>query len=281
MREKLFVFLQSLLPQHLLSQLAGWVANSRNHWIKNRFIHWFMERYQIDLSEAVIEAPEAYATFNDFFTRALKPETRPIAADSNAIACPVDGTIAQIGYVHENHLLQVKDHYFNLEALLGGDNQLAEAFYDGAFATFYLAPNNYHRIHMPLKGRLTKTLFIPGKLFSVNRITTDLVPDLYARNERLVTVFDTAAGPMAVILVGAMIVGSMQTNWMQRPIKSRQIQINTPNRTIELEKGAELGQFKLGSTVICLFGKDKIEWIENASFHQPVKFGQNLGNLIK
>lgn len=281
MRDKLFVFLQSLLPQHLLSQAAGWLANSRTPWIKDRFIHWFMDRYHIDLSEAVIEEPEAFDSFNDFFTRALKPEARPITAEPDAIACPVDGTIAQMGYAHENHLLQVKDHYFTLEALLGGDNQLAEAFHDGAYTTLYLAPHNYHRIHMPIKGRLTKTLFIPGKLFSVNRITTDLVPDLYARNERLVTVFDTAAGPMAVILVGAIVVGSMQTVWMQHPLKSRQIQINTPHRTIELDQGAELGQFKLGSTVICLFGKNKINWLDSLTLNQPVKFGQNLGNIIK
>lgn len=279
MNDQFNVFLQSITPQHLISRLAGWLANCETPWLKNRLIHSFMKHYPIDLSEAEIEQPEAFKTFNEFFTRTLKPGARVITREPNAIACPVDGDVAQIGYLKQNLLLQAKEQYFTLESLLGGDNQLAEAFYDGAYATLYLAPHHYHRVHMPFNGRLVKTLFIPGRLFSVNQMTANLVPNLYARNERLVTVFETTIGPMAVIFIGAMIVGSIQPIWLPNPIKSRRPLVSTPSRALALVMGDELGQFKLGSTVICLFGPNAIKWCETLMPQQSIQVGQLIGSI--
>lgn len=271
--------LQSLVPQHLLTQFAGKLANAKTPWFKNFLIHRFMKTYNIDLSEAVIQSPEDFASFNDFFIRQLQPAARPICDGSREIASPVDGSVAQIGTIAINQLLQAKGFLFDLEALLGGDHELAEKFYDGSFATLYLAPSNYHRIHMPLDGTLTQSIYVPGKLFSVNTKTTDVVPNLFSRNERLITVFDTPAGKMAVILVGAMIVGSIQTTWMAEPIRGKQITREVVPTDASFEKGDELGFFKLGSTVILLFEKDRIQW--NSAFQpgSPIQMGQCLAAM--
>src|SRR5579862_5099450 len=199
--------LQNLIPQHLLSRLSGQIAESRHPWLKNKLISYFMKHYHINMHEAIRENPQDYLSFNDFFIRQLKPNLRPICPGENAIASPVDCCIAQIGQAKSNQLLQAKDFYFDLENLLGKDVALAKKFYDANFATLYLAPSNYHRVHMPLTGTLVKSIYVPGKLFSVNRMTSELVPHLYSRNERLITVFETETGPMAIILVGALIVG--------------------------------------------------------------------------
>lgn len=276
MLKRLFVIIQYLLPQHLLSVCLGKAANCRHEALKNWAIKRFVKAYRVDLSEAIHENPEHYPTFNDFFIRRLKPEARPIADNSNAMICPADGTIAEIGSISQNQLLQAKNSYFDLEALLGNDTDAAKQFYNGNFATVYLAPNNYHRVHIPCDARLTKTIFIPGKLFSVNRITTDLIPNLYSRNERFVALFETATGPMAVILVGALIVGSMQMAWMDQPIRANHIISESLKTPKNFKKGDELGYFKLGSTVVVLFGKDAIDWQADLNTGTQVKVGQNI-----
>ena len=188
--------------------------------------------------------------------------------------------ISQLGSISKNQLLQAKDFYYDLETLLGGDPALSSLFYDGSFATLYLAPRDYHRVHMPLTGNLVKSIYIPGKLFSVNKMTSEIIPELYAQNERLVTLFNTTAGPMAVVLVGAMIVGNIQTVWMNEPVRSNKSQISLPSAEIHLRKGAELGYFTLGSTVIVLFGKNKAVWSNAIHAESNVKVGQLLGNII-
>ncbi|HEX4044613.1 MAG TPA: archaetidylserine decarboxylase [Gammaproteobacteria bacterium] len=275
MKNQLFIYLQYCLPQHLLSHCLGWLAESRVPWLKNFLIINFIKLYHIDLNEAEITDPKAYLSFNQFFTRQLKLTQRPIASEPDGIVSPVDGTIAQIGRIHKNQLLQAKQCYFDLESLFAGDTALASDFQDGAFTTIYLAPNNYHRVHMPVAGQLIKTVYVPGKLFSVNRITTELLPQLYSRNERLITVFNTPMGPMAVILVGALIVGSIQTVWMKQPIRDNHT--STAPDNLMLAKGAELGHFKMGSTVLLLFGKDKIQWLEQMQSNKPIRLGELLG----
>ena len=278
------VYAQYLLPQHLLTSLMGCVAESQHPWFKNRLIHRFIKTYKVDMSEAAIENPEAYPTFNNFFIRQLKPGLRPIVQEVQAIASPADGTIAQIGQIHKNQLLQAKNFYFDLDTLLGGDSELTSTFYNGSFATLYLAPHNYHRVHMPLSGRLEKTIYVPGKLFSVNRITSSIIPQLYARNERLIALFATPAGPMAVILVGAIIVGSIQTVWMQQPMRTKRIIteiFSNKSDKIELNKGDELGHFQLGSTVILLFAQNKITWAPALTSTATIKFGQFLGKIFE
>jgi phosphatidylserine decarboxylase len=265
------------MPQHALSHFAGWLAESRWTWLKNRLIHYFINRYQVDTSAALLTDIADYPTFNSFFTRRLKPELRPLVQAPNELASPVDGSISQIGHIEKNRLFQAKGFHFSLETLLGGDTHIANEFIDGEFTTIYLSPKDYHRVHMPLTGTLRKTIFIPGKLFSVNPQTAQTIPQLFARNERLVCIFDTDIGPMAIILVGAMLVGSMKTIW-EMPPRSSTIQTQTYDN-IRIERGAELGHFKMGSTVIALFAKDKIEWPPHLTENSTVQMGSFLGKI--
>lgn len=277
MANALTVHLQKILPQHWLSRMMGKLGSTRTPWIKNWMINRFIHTYQVDMAIARLEHPDDYPDFNHFFIRQLKSDARSIAQDANAIASPVDGLIAQIGTVRNNTLLQAKSFYYTLESLLG-DKVLAETFNDGSYATLYLAPRDYHRVHMPLSGKLVQSRYIPGKLFSVNRMTSDLIPNLFTRNERLVLEFETEAGPMAVILVGAMIVGNIQTMWMDKPVRSAHPVTTTP-ANIHLQKGQELGHFTLGSTVILLFGKDKIHWEQTCKADKTVVLGEALGQI--
>jgi phosphatidylserine decarboxylase len=278
MVKNLLAYSQYLLPQHALSQLMGLLAESHHEGVKNFLIKQFMRRYPVDMTSAVIEDPTAYPTFNSFFIRQLKPGLRPIATDD--IASPVDGTIAQIGQINKHLLLQAKDFYFDLKTLLGNDETLAQDFYDGSFATFYLAPHNYHRIHMPLSGKLEKMIYVPGKLFSVNRITSQVVPNLYSRNERLVCTFNTAASKMVVVMIAAMIVGQIQTTWLPCPIRGKEMQsFSYVDENIVLGKGDELGYFKTGSTVIVLFQKNKVKWSPEMLPGESVVFGGPLGSI--
>jgi phosphatidylserine decarboxylase len=279
MLKQLLCYFQYILPQHLLSTLMGKLGDSTTGWVKNSFIDFFCRAYTINLSEAERENPRDYVSFNDFFTRALKPGSRPIDQTVGGIVSPADGTIAQLGNIQQQQLLQAKGMYFNLTTLLGGDKDAAALFHNGSFSTIYLAPHNYHRVHMPLAGRLLRSIYIPGKLFSVNRMTSQLIPNLYARNERLVLLFDTEAGAMAVILVGALIVGSMQTVWMDKPIRSSKIEIAQPTRELYLEKGAELGRFKMGSTVITLLPQNNLRWSSQCIADTPVITGELLATL--
>ncbi|MBP6682502.1 MAG: phosphatidylserine decarboxylase, partial [Halioglobus sp.] len=253
--DKIFIFLQHILPQHLLSRCTGALADLRHPlWLKNWLIHVFIRQFKVDMSEAADPDPRSYASFNAFFTRPLREDARsPAEAD---VICPADGAISQLGDIRGGRIFQAKGQSFSTWELLGGDSERAGLFADGRFATIYLAPRDYHRVHMPLAGRLTATSYIPGKLFSVNRVTAESVPRLFARNERLVCYFDTAAGPMAMILVGAMVVAGIETVWSGQvaPPTSEPVlrdYVAVP-RVIELAQGEEMGRFKLGSTVILL-----------------------------
>lgn len=270
-RDKLFVTLQYLIPQHGLSRLVGMLARSEVPWIKTTFINIFMKRFGIDLSEAQIEDPDQFETFNAFFTRALKPDARPLEAAAPAdIACPADGAVSQLGAIRANQVFQAKGHDYSLYDLLGGDSALASEFTNGQFATIYLSPRDYHRVHMPVTGTLRETRYVPGDLFSVNEATANGVPNLFARNERLVCIFDTERGPVAVILVGAMIVAGIETVFSgQVTPLPKQVVTTDYQRTapITLEKGDELGRFLLGSTVVLLFPEGK------ANFEPDLKAG--------
>ncbi len=270
MKKRVFLLLQYILPQQWLSAAMGRLAESRSVRLKNFLISRFQKRYRVDMTDAKLTEINDYPSFNSFFIRELKAGCRPIAAGQDTIASPADGVIAQIGRIKQNQLLQAKGFDFTLDALLGGEATEAKEFLDGQYATLYLAPHNYHRVHMPLDGRLLKTVYIPGKLFSVNAITSAAIPNLYARNERLIAFFETSAGPMAVILVGAMIVGSIQTVWMDHPIKSKKPITTTYTNPIFLAKGAELGHFKLGSTVVLLFN-NQISWEPHILANSPIQ----------
>ncbi|WP_339648924.1 archaetidylserine decarboxylase [Halopseudomonas pelagia] len=281
MRERLFVISQYLLPQHLLSRLAGCLANCTWAWVKNPFIGWFIKRYGVDMQEAEQTDPLAFACFNDFFTRALKPGARPLAPELDSILCPADGTISQLGKIEHGRLFQAKGQSFSVLELLGGNPEHAALFQGGEFATVYLSPKDYHRVHMPCGGTLTDMVYIPGKLFSVNQITAENVPELFARNERVACLFDTNHGPMAVVLVGAMIVASVETVWAglvappTRQLKAERYGQAAPT----LERGAEMGRFKLGSTAIVLFGPGHAAWDPAMRAGAAVSMGQALGKL--
>lgn len=277
-----FVLLQRLLPQHLLSRLALRLTRSRVTWWKRWQIDWFIRRYQVDMSVAQTTDPQTHPHFNAFFTRALKPGARPLAAGEDTIVSPVDGTVSQAGIADRDRLLQAKGHTYTIDALLGGDEDLATAFYDGPFTTAYLAPRDYHRVHMPLAGRLRMMRYVPGSLFSVNDTTTHLVPGLFARNERLVSLFDTAAGPMAVVMVGAMLVSAMETVWSDgvihaRPGRRPRTWRYEGERGRILQRGEEMGRFNMGSTVIVLFGRGRAAWSDHVAAGKTLRMGEMIG----
>ncbi|HVY53054.1 MAG TPA: archaetidylserine decarboxylase, partial [Gammaproteobacteria bacterium] len=241
-KKRLFILLQYIVPQHFLSYLMGLAANSTCKKLKNYMISRFIRRYNVDMSIAQIENPEDYPSFNAFFTRAVKNSARPVAAGNNTVVNPVDGCLSQIGTMQDDTLLQAKGVYYSLTSLLG-NHPSAASFQNGSFATFYLSPRDYHRVHMPLEGKLVETIYVPGKLFSVNATATEMIPHLFSRNERLVCLFESPAGPMAVILIGAMLVGQIQTIW---GLIEKSKKIVTRNyidqEDIFLSKGAELGK---------------------------------------
>ncbi|WP_220804172.1 archaetidylserine decarboxylase [Pseudomonas sp. NCCP-436] len=283
MKQRLFILSQYLLPHHLLSRLIGCVAECRIGWLKNRLISWFVRQYQVDMSQAQIEDPRAYEHFNAFFTRALKDGARPLDQTPGAVLCPADGAISQLGSIEHGRIFQAKGHSFSATELLGGDAERAAPFMGGQFATVYLSPRDYHRVHMPLTGTLKEMIYVPGRLFSVNQTTAENVPELFARNERVVCLFDTERGPMAVVLVGAMIVASVETVWAglvtppRRALRSTRYDAEA-RAPIELAKGAELGRFKLGSTAIVLFGPNQVRWAEELGSGSAVRMGQLLGH---
>jgi phosphatidylserine decarboxylase len=245
--------------------LVGYLAAARLGFVSHALMKLFIRAYGINMAEARYENPSDYASFNDFFTRPLKDGARPVVTDEQTLTHPVDGAISQAGAIAGDQLLQAKGHFYTVKALLGGDDNTAAAFQDGTFACIYLAPKDYHRIHMPIAGTLREMIYVPGELFSVNPLTAANVPGLFARNERVVTIFDTAAGPMALVLVGATIVASIETVWagtVTPPTGSEvfrwQYPAEGPN-AVHLEKGAEMGRFKLGSTVVLTFAKDAVE----------------------
>lgn len=251
LRDRLFIALQHALPQAALSRLAGRLAESRTPWLKKLLIQQFARHYRVDMQEAAEPNLDTYACFNDFFTRALAPAARPLGDE---LVSPADGEVSQLGAIHEGRILQAKGHHYSVDALLGGASRWSQPFKNGHFATVYLSPRDYHRVHMPCAGTLKRTVYIPGQLFSVNQTTAANVDNLFARNERLVCHFDTDAGPMALVLVGAMIVAAIETVWGgQVKPHAGQIQREDFRHGVRLEKGQEMGRFKLGSTVIACF----------------------------
>ena len=254
MSDRLAVLAQYLAPKQALTRFAGVVAGARGGAATTALIRWFIARYGVNMAEAAQPDPAAYAGFNEFFTRALQPGTRPLA--SADFLCPVDGAISQFGAIEGGRIFQAKGHDYSATAMLGGDGALAAHFHGGSFATLYLSPRDYHRIHMPCAGRLLRMVHVPGELFSVNPATARGVPGLFARNERVVCVFDAENGPWVLVLVGATIVGSMATVWHgvvnpRRP--GRVCDWAYLDQAIDLPRGAEMGRFLLGSTVVMLF----------------------------
>lgn len=283
MKNLLFIWLQYLLPQHLLSRLTGWFADSDIPWIKNNLIKIFIRHFNVDMSEAEQAMPVLYKNFNAFFTRKLKPDARPLEGGENTIVSPADGAISQIGDINNDNIIQAKGQDYSATTLLGGDPDLASLFTDGKFVTIYLSPKDYHRVHMPYGGKLKKMIYIPGDLFSVNNVTAENVSNLFARNERLVCLFETDRGPMAMVLVGAMIVAAIETVWAGQITPLPRDIISTdysqPRDNIHLGKGEEMGRFKLGSTVILLFGKELMDWVDSLPAQSSVKMGQALGEF--
>ena len=269
---------QSFLPQHSLSRFAGRIANCKQRWIKNTLIHGFIRHYNVDMTLAVEENPHRYVHFNHFFTRALKPEMRPISNNTRDIVSPVDGTISQIGDIRKNQLIQAKKINFNLQELLGGVTKIATPSQGGKFATFYLAPQDYHRVHIPYRGELKEMVYVPGCLFSVDDHTTKKLPNLFVRNERVIILFSTPVGPMAVILIGAMLVGNIHITWEGNIIPATKRHIyhwHYLDNKISLTKGQEIGRFQLGSTVIILFSAHRITWLTEL-LGRKVIYGQKI-----
>jgi phosphatidylserine decarboxylase len=280
--DAIFIFLQHIVPQQLLSRCTGWLARLRHPvWLKDRAIGLFIRHFGVDMSEAAEPDHRAYPSFNAFFTRPLKAGARPLAAAD--VVCPADGTVSQLGALQDGLIFQAKGRYYSTEELLGGDGGRAGLFAGGSFVTIYLSPRDYHRVHMPIGGRLTATTYVPGRLFSVNPTTADNVDRLFARNERLVCHFDTPAGPMAMILVGAMIVAGIETVWSgqvapppREPVYRDYAGLPAP---VELEKGEEMGRFMLGSTVILLFPRDSVEWDSSCQAGGTTRLGETLAKL--
>lgn len=280
MSDRLAVLPQYLIPKQALTMLMGRLASKQAGSLTTSVIRWFVQRYQVNMQEAANPDPAAYATFNEFFTRPLREGTRPLS-DSRWI-CPVDGTVSQIGPIAGDQIFQAKGHRYSSQALLGGDAALARQFDNGHFATIYLSPRDYHRIHMPQTGRLLRMIYVPGDLFSVNPTTARGVPGLFARNERVVCIFEGEADQFALVLVGATIVGSMTTVWhgVVNPPRSKQIRSwSYEDQQITLQKGEEMGRFLLGSTVVMLMPSDALkafnsDW--NAS--TPVRLGEAMAD---
>ena len=284
--------MQHLLPQHGISRIVHAAARSRTPWFKDLLIRAFMRGFKPDLSDAVQSDPLSYGSFNDFFTRALRPGTRPLPTDPAALACPVDGTVSELGDIDDDRLLQAKGRHYTLGALLAGREDWVARFRGGRFATIYLAPYNYHRIHMALPGVLRDAWFVPGRLFSVNRTTADGVADLFARNERVNLLFEDTAPTSgglhhALLFIGALNVGSMDTVWHgevapRRPRRlTRLATASTPGAApFSAARGEEVGRFNMGSTVILLFPPGSIAWRANLASGRTVRMGETLGHRL-
>lgn len=283
---RLLVALQYLLPQHLLSRAVHWLARNRTGWLKNALIDNFAVNYRPDLSEAEQSDPRRYESFNAFFTRALRPGARPVDASPATLVSPVDGVVSQIGRLDGSWLVQAKGLAYTLESLLDEATPAwAPVFRGGSFATLYLAPSNYHRVHMPLAGSLQAAWYVPGQLFSVNAMTASAVSGLFARNERVVCIFSEGTLSFALIMVGALFVGSMTTLWHgdvtpRSPRIRAELALNFTAAPLRQDKGAEMGRFNMGSTVILLLPPGRSEWLASFAAGVPVRVGQALASLV-
>jgi phosphatidylserine decarboxylase len=284
LRDRLFVAMQHVLPQHFLSRIVLRVTRIRLWPVKNLLIRSFLRGFKVNMSEAAQPNPLQYPSFNAFFTRALRHGARATDIDPGALVSPVDGTVSQIGRLDGSKLLQAKGHDYTLEALLDGAPEWAQRFTGGAFATLYLAPYNYHRIHMPVAGTLRAAWFVPGNLFSVNAVTAAAVPGLFAKNERVVCVFEDGPRAFAMVLVGALFVGSIATVWHgdvapRSPRQRVDLPLDTSRSPLKLSKGAEMGRFNMGSTVILLTPPNLLDWLPKFATGSRVEVGQMLARL--
>ncbi|MFN0302273.1 MAG: archaetidylserine decarboxylase [Burkholderiales bacterium] len=278
MSDRLAVLPQYLFPKQTLTALIGKLASVRGGSLTQAAVRRFVARYRVDMSEAADPAIEHYATFNEFFTRGLRTGIRPLA--EAPWVCPVDGAISQFGAIAHDQVFQAKGHHYSTRALVGGDAALAARFENGAFATLYLSPKDYHRIHMPCRGILRRMIHVPGTLFSVNPVTARTIPELFARNERVVCVFDSAHGPFVLALVGATIVGSMATVWhgVVNPPRSGQMrEWQYDGNAVTLDQGAEMGRFLLGSTVVLLFPRDTLRFNPDWAAGRSIRLGEMMG----
>ncbi len=281
----MFTLLQYVLPQHSLSRLVGAVCRVRVPWFKNLAIRWFVRGYRPQMQDALQPDPQSFGSFNEFFTRALRPDARPLADSTRKILCPVDGTVSELGSIEQDRVLQAKGHHYTVGDLLAGNALWAARFAGGEFATIYLAPYNYHRIHMPTDGRLLEAWYVPGRLFSVNRATVDSVARLFARNERVVCLFEQQQTPFAVILVGALNVGSMDTVWHgnvapRRPGTVQRLPDTSLLAPPSTRAGDELGRFNMGSTVVLLFPRGTCHWRADLKPGSTVRMGEALAERL-
>lgn len=276
--DTLFIIFQHLLPQHWLSRLTGWLADNQTTWLKNLLIERFARHFRVNMAEAADPELRNYPNFNAFFTRALAEGARPIAEEDKLVVCPADGAISQLGAIDSGRVFQAKGQSFSVRELLGGDMERARQFENGSFATVYLSPRDYHRVHMPVAGELSAQTYVPGDLYSVNQVTAENVDRLFARNERLVCYFDTEFGPMAMVLVGALIVAGIETVWSGQvaPPTSdpKTIDYQRTPAGVSLKRGEEMGRFKLGSTVILLFGENAVAWEDQYIAGSPTRMGE-------
>ena len=277
------VAFQYIMPQLYLTQLAGWFAQQKWGAVTHFVIKAFAKKYNVDMNEAKKENFSDYESFNQFFIRELKDDARKINENPTALCLPADGRVSQIGHIDDDRLLQAKGHFFSLSDLLAGDEELVNTFKNGEFATIYLSPRDYHRVHMPCNATLRKMIYVPGDLFSVNPFLAEHVPNLFARNERVICVFDTAFGPMVQILVGATITASMSTVWagVINPPRTGEVKVWTyqGDSAIKLTKGQEMGAFQLGSTVINLFPANSVTLAEHLEVDVPVRMGEILATM--
>ncbi|MCZ6724059.1 MAG: archaetidylserine decarboxylase [Gammaproteobacteria bacterium] len=279
-KDKLKIWLFYLLPHHLVSRLVFFVTRQQGP-VAQPLIKWFIRKFGVDMSDSECSDPGGFKTFNEFFTRTLKQEARPVVPGENTIACPVDGTVSAAGNIEEQSIFQAKGHQYTVRELLGGDASLSALFNNGRFATVYLAPYNYHRIHMPVSGVLKKMIHVPGRLFSVAPWTVSAIPRLFARNERVVCLFSTPAGPIAMVLVGAINVAAIETVWagLITPPKGKRIsQFDYSHTRRQYLKGAEMGRFNMGSTVILLTAGN-VEWLQKIRAGQVMKMGEMIGHF--
>lgn len=282
LRARLFIALQHIIPQHFFSKMMWKLTRCEYKWLLKLVLPLFIRQFKVNMAEAKNPDWKSYTSFNNFFTRELKEKARDISADKTAIASPVDGAISQLGKINDDLIFQAKGHAYSLTQLLGDRKDLGETFKDGQFNTIYLSPKDYHRIHMPIDGKLKEMIHVPGELFSVNPTTVENVPALFARNERVICLFDTDAGPMAMILVGAIFVGSIETVWHGEvtPPTCKDIRNwKYDEKELNYIKGQEMGRFNMGSTVILLHANEKMDWLKELKAEQVVRLGETIGSI--
>ncbi|RSD33007.1 archaetidylserine decarboxylase [Vibrio pectenicida] len=285
--DKIKVGLQYWIPQHGLTRFIGKLASARAGGLTTNVIRWFIKQYNVNMDEAKHSDPKHFKTFNEFFVRELKEGSRPISSQENTLTHPADACVSQFGPIQDGKLIQAKGHKYTAQELLGGDAKLAAEFSSGDFATLYLSPRDYHRVHMPCDGTLRQMIYVPGDLFSVNPLTAENVPNLFARNERVVSIFDTDFGPIAQVLVGATIVGSIEQIWAGTITPPRGNSVyrwdypNQGDKAVVLKKGQEMGRFKLGSTVINLFTKDSIKFDDSMATGHSTVMGTPFASSLR